>query len=50
MDETIYELEKMLNKKALDMKDHKLIIHTLICMYNTVKELADESKRSKDNE
>ena len=41
MDETIYELEKMLNKRTLEPKDHKLIIHTLICLYNTVKELAD---------
>lgn len=45
MDETIYELEKMLNKKALETKDHKVIVHTLICLYNTVKELADKEKK-----
>ena len=44
MDETIYELEKMLNKKALDMKDQKLIIHTLICVYNTLLEIDKRTK------
>lgn len=41
MDETIYELEKILNKRSMDKEDHKVLCHAIICIYNTVKELAD---------
>ena len=41
MDETVYELEKILNKKTMDKEDHKVLCHAIICIYNTVKEIAD---------
>lgn len=46
MDETIYELEKILNKRQLDKEDHKTICHAIICIYNTTKELAEWKKNA----
>ena len=41
MDETLRQLNDLMNKRDWTHSDRQLIIHSILCIYNTVKELAD---------